>query len=147
MRSRYLDILINASFKEVNRLSVLSFKDEGSRESHILAVEIKDYTVIIDGKNFFDQPIKNDLKKYDNIRKIATGQGDDLLDYHYFKNYYKSIAVDLSKQQTLDSDPKSIQQINFTRNISRREGATMFFNIEEVKKIVLDLSKGTVKVL
>ena len=64
-------------------------------------MEIKDY-VLIDGRNFFDQPIKNDLKTYDNIRKIATGQGDDytpgcLLDYPYFKKYYKLIAIDLSK--------------------------------------------------
>ena len=61
---------------------------------------------MIDGRNFFDQPIKNDLKTYDNIRKIATGQGDDyttgcLLDYPYFKKYYKLIAIDLSKRQKL----------------------------------------------
>ena len=60
---------------------------------------------MIDGRNFFDQPIKNDLKIYDNVRKIAKGQGDDyttgcLLDYPYFKKYYKLIAIDLSKQQT-----------------------------------------------
>ena len=61
---------------------------------------------MIDGRNFFDQPIKNDLKTYDNIRKVATGQGDDyttgcLLDYPYFKKYYKLIAIDLSKRQKL----------------------------------------------
>ena len=59
---------------------------------------------MIDGRNFFDQPIENDLKTYYNIRKIATGQGDDyttgcLLDYTYFKKYSKLIAIDLSKQQ------------------------------------------------
>ena len=80
-------------------------------------VEIKDYNVMIDGKNFFDQPVKNNKATYENIRKIATGQGDDyatgcLLDYIYFKNYYKMIIVDLSKQQALDADPKAIQQIN-----------------------------------
>ena len=57
---------------------------------------------MIDGKSFFDQPINNDLKTYENIRKIATGEGDDyttgcLLDYFYFKDYYKMIAIDLSK--------------------------------------------------
>ena len=107
---------------------------------------------MIDGRNFFDQPIKNDLKTYDNIRKIATGQGDDctigcLLDYPYFKKYYKLIAIDLSKQQKLDADPKAIQQINFTGNLDRAEGSTMFFIIEEAKETVLDFSKGTVKVL
>ena len=69
---------------------------------------------MIGGKNFFDQPINSDLKTYENIRKIATGQGDDyttgcLLDYSYFKDYYKMIAIDLSKQQFLDGDPRAIQ--------------------------------------
>ena len=79
---------------------------------------------MIDGQNFFDQPVKNDLITYDNIRKIATGQGDDyatsfLLDYNYFKNYCKIIATDLSKQQALNADPKAIQQINCTENLDR----------------------------
>ena len=57
---------------------------------------------MIDGRNFFDQPVKNDLKTNDNIRKIGTGQGDDytnrcLLDYHYLEKYYKLTAIDLSK--------------------------------------------------
>ena len=77
---------------------------------------------MIDGKNVFDQPVKNDKVTYENIRKIATGQGDDytlgcLLDYTYFKKYYKMVAVDLSKQQVLHADPKAIQQINFTANL------------------------------
>ena len=98
---------------------------------------------MIDGRNFFDQPIKNDLKIF-NIRKNATGQGDDLLDYPYFKKYYKLIAIDFKK---LDADPKAIQQINFTGDLSRAEGATMLFIIEEAKGTVLDFSKGTVKTL
>ena len=80
------------------------------------------------------------------------GQGDNyttgcLLDYPYFKKYYKLIVIDLSKQQKLDTDSKAIQQINFTGNLDRAEGLKMFFIIEEVKQIVLDFSKGTVKVL
>ena len=107
---------------------------------------------MIDGRNFFDQPIITDLRTYGNIRKIATGHGDDyttgcLLDYPYFKKYYKLIAIDLSKQQKLDTDPKAIQQINFTGNLSRAEGATISFIIEEANETILDLSKGTVKVL
>ena len=94
---------------------------------------------MIDGKNFFDQPINSDLKTYENIRKIATGQGDDyttgcLLDYSYFKDYYKTIAVDLSKQQVLDADPRAIQQINFTANLDREGNKTIFFVIEEPKE-------------
>ena len=103
---------------------------------------------MIEGRNFFDQPIKS---CYDNIRKIATVQGDDyatgyILDYLYFKKYYKLIAIDLSKQQ-LDPDLKAIQQINFTRNLDRTEGSTMFFFIEKAKETVLDFSKRTMKVL
>ena len=70
-----------------------------------------------------------------------------LLDYTYFKKYYKLIAKDLSKQQKLDADPKALKQINFTGNLDKTEGATTFFIIEEVKEAVLDFSKGTVKVL
>ena len=74
---------------------------------------------MVDGQNVFDQSVKNDLRIYDNIRKTAIGQGGDyttgcLLEYNYFNNYDKMIAVDLSKQQAVDADPKAIQQINFT---------------------------------
>ena len=90
-------------------------------------------------------------KTYENIRKIPTGQGDDyttgcLLDY-YFKDYYKMIAIDLSKQQSLDADLRAIQQINFTANLDRQGNTTMFFIIEESKQTVFEFSQGTVKVL
>ena len=86
---------------------------------------------MIDGKNFFDQLIKSDIKTYENIRKIATGQGDDhttscLLNYNYFKNYYKMIAIDLSKQQAPDADQKAIQQINFTVNLDGHNNRLIF---------------------
>ena len=75
---------------------------------------MKDYSVMIDGNFFFDQPVKNSKITYENIREIDTGQGDDyttgfLLDYTYFKDYYKMILVDLSKRQAIDSDRKAIQ--------------------------------------
>ena len=106
---------------------------------------------MIDGKNVFDQPINNMTKTYENIRKIAIGQGDDyttgcLLDYSYFKENCKMIAIDLNKQQTLDADPRAIQQINFTATLVRANGATMFFINEQAKETVLDFSQGTVKV-
>ena len=93
---------------------------------------------MIDGKSFFDQQIDSMTKTYKNIRKIATGQGDNyptgcLLDYSYFKDHYKLIAIDLSKQQSLDADPTAIQQINFTANLDRAGNTTMFFIIEEAK--------------
>ena len=107
---------------------------------------------MIDGKIFFDQPINTELKTYQNIRRIATSQEDDyttgcLLDYSYFKENYKMIAIDLSKQQVLDADPRAIQQINFTANLDRAGNTTMFFIIEEAKETVLDFSQGTVKVI
>ena len=76
-------------------------------------------------KTFFDQPVKHDIRKYDNMRKVSTSQGDDytagcLLDYNYFEEHYKMIAIDLSKQQELDSGPKAIQQTNFTGNLENQ---------------------------
>ena len=70
-----------------------------------------------------------------------------MLDCSYFKDHYKLVAIDLSKQQALDADPRAIQQINFTANLDRVGNTTMFFIIEEVKETVLDFSQGTVKVL
>ena len=86
---------------------------------------------------------------YGNIRKITTGQGDDyttgcLLDYNDFRNYYKMIAIDLNKQQSLDADPKAIQQINFTGNLAQE--ATIFSIIEEAKQRALGFLQGNVKV-
>ena len=107
---------------------------------------------MINGENFFDQPIKNNKITYDNIRKIATGQRDDyttgcLLDSPYFADTYKMIAVDLSNQQVLDADPRAIQQINFTANLDRAGNTRVYFILEEAKETILDVSQGTVKVL
>ena len=84
-----------------------------------------------DGRNFFDEPVKTNLRAYDNIWKIATGQGDDyatgcLLDYPLFQKLLQYDINSLSKEQ----DPKVTQQINFTGNL-KREGNTTFFIIEE----------------
>ena len=152
-----LSHLVEPSFQGVNRLSVLAFEnDDDDRisddEYYLPTVEIKYYNIVINGENFFDQPIKNNKITYDNIRKIATGQGDDyttgcLLDYPYFANTYKMIAVDLSKQQALDTNPRAIQQINFTANLDRAGNTRVYFILEEAKETILDFSQGTVKVL
>ena len=89
---------------------------------------------------------------YENIRKITVGRGDDyttgcLLDYTYFKKYYKMIVIDLSKQQALDADPKAIQQVNLTTNLDRARNTRPFFIHEEAKQTVFEFSQGTVKVL
>ena len=70
-----------------------------------------------------------------------------MLDYSYFNENYKLIAIDLSKQQALDADPRAIQQINFTANLDRNDCATLFFIIEQTKETVFEFSQGIVKVL
>ena len=150
-----LNHLVEPSFQGINRLFVLAFENDNDRTSdeeyYLPTVEIKDYNIVINGENFFDQPIKNKVT-YDNIRKIAISQGDDyttccLLDYPYFKDTYKMIAVDLSKRQALDADPRAIQQINFTANLDRAGNTRVYFILEEAKETILDFSQGTVKVL
>ena len=133
----------------------MPFENENDRTSHsnyyLPKVEIKNDNVKIDDRNFFDQPMNNCTKTEENIRKISTGQGDDyttgcLIDYPYFKENYKMIAMDLSKEQALDADPRAIQQINFTANLDKAGNTTMFFITEEAKETILDFSQGTVKV-
>ena len=119
---------LDACFQGVNRLFVLAFDNTNNgdnkveRDSHrkyfLPRVDITNYNLLIDGRNFYDQPINDQIKKYDEIRKIATGKEDDyttgcLLDYQYFKDHYQLIEVDLSKQKELDADPRAIQQIEF----------------------------------
>ena len=122
-----------------------------SKGYYLSNVELKDYNIMINGENVFDQPIKNGKVTYENIRKIATGQGDDyttvfLLDYPYFKDNYKMIVVDLSKQ-ALDADPRANQQINFTANLDRADNTRIYLILEEAKETKFDFSQGTVKVL
>ena len=100
----------------------------------------------------YDQPVKRNKRTYYNIRKTETGQGDDyttgcLLNYPYVKDFYKMIAIDLSEQQALDANPKSIQQSNFTGSLNQRWGAKIFFIIKEAKETVLNFLQGTVRVL
>ena len=92
--NQYLDYLTDASFQGVKRLFVLSFEDEAQQISYkryyLPTVEVKNYNITIDGQNFFDQPVGNNLITYGNVYNIATGQGDDyitscLLDYNISK--------------------------------------------------------------
>ena len=104
------------------------------------------------GENFFDQPIKDNKVTYKNIRKVATGKGHNyttgcLLDYQYFRDNYKMIAVDLNRQQALDTDPRAIQQINFTANLDREGDTRVCFILEESKENILNFAQGSVKVL
>ena len=154
-QNQYLDYLIDPSFQGANRLFVLAFENAAHRTRHtgyfLPTVELKDYNVMVDGRNLFDQPVKTMSRRYDDLRKLTTGSGDDyttgcLLDYEYFKENYKIIGVDLSRQQVFDSDPRAIQQINFTGNLDRAGNTTIFFVLEKAKETVLDFSQGAVRV-
>ena len=150
-QNRYLSYLINPSFQGVNKLFLLFFENENDRTSHwsyyLPKVEIKDYNVMIDGRNFFDQPINSMSKIYENIRKIATGKGDHyttgcLLDYPYFNENYKMLAIDLSRQNELDADPRAIQQISFTTNLDRVGIQQYSLLLKKQKKLFLNFHKA-----
>ena len=100
----------------------MSVENEAQRTSykryHLPTLETKNYNFVIDGQNFFDQLVRNNLITYDSTRIIATDKEDNYTitcfpEYNYFRNYYKMIAIDLSKQQALDADAKAMQQIDF----------------------------------
>ena len=148
--------MVEPSFQGVNRVFVLAFENDTQRTSdkgyYLPNVEIKDYNIMINGENVFDQPVKDNKVTYQNIRNIATGKGEDyttgyLLDYPYFKDSYKMIAVDLSKQKALDAGPRTNQQINFTANLGRAGNTRIYFILEEAKETKQGFSEGTVKVL
>ena len=106
---------------------------------------------MIDVRNFWSAS-KKWFKNIWKLSEIETGQGDVyatgcLLDYNCFKNYHKMTAIDLIKQQALDTGPKSIQQINFTGNLDRAEGATILFILKNQVETILIFSQGTVSVL
>ena len=95
----------------------------GYRNYYLPRIDITKYNVLIDGRNFYDQPINDKIRQYDEIRKVATGKGDNyatgcLLDYKYFKDFYKLVAINLSKQKELDADPRPFQQIEFYSKLS-----------------------------
>ena len=133
-----------------NQVSIDSFK------KHFLArIKTENYNIEIDGKNFYDQPINDSIKQYDEIRKISTGQGDDyttgcLLDFAYFEKNYRLIAVDLSKQKALDADSRAIQQIIFTGKTKAAADNTrviIYYILEQSKEIILEFAKTATKVL
>ena len=122
-----LNHLVEPCFQGVNRLFVLAFENDDDRTSsdeyYLPTVELKDCNIMINYENFLDQLIKNNKVTYENIRKIATGQGDDY------------------------TTPRAIQQIDFTANLDRAGNTRVYFILEEAKEIILDFSQGTVKVL
>ena len=133
-----LNILIDPTFTNVNRLFVLAYRTADTRQSfsqfYLPNVMVKDFNVIIDKLAFFNLPIKTEEEAYEKIIDISRNNEcttGNLLDYDYFKKHYKLIAINLSKQQVLQENEDLIQQINF---IGRLKNAANVFIIIEKKE-------------
>ena len=146
-----LNIFIDPTFTNVNRLFVLAYQTADDRQSfsqfYVPKVMVKDFNVIIDKLAFFDLPIKTEQKAYEKIidssrnNEYTTG---NLLDYDYFEKY-KLIAIDLSKQQLLQENEDLIQQINFIGRLE--EAANVFIIIEKKENTILEFSQNFANVL
>ena len=153
---------LSASFQGVKRLFVLAYTIAGGvanneagikscRQYFLPRGEINNYNILIDRRNFYDQPINDLIKQYGEVRKVSTGRGDDystgcLLDYAYFKDNYRLIAVNLSKQKALGADPKAIQQIVFQGVVGGDDNTKIrrYTILEKSKETVLEFYKGKV---
>ena len=153
IQNNNLNYLIDPTFSKVSRLFVLSFDNGNDRKSfskyHVTNVQIKDFNVLIDGKSFFDMPIKNIEETYEQIIEMGRNNDyttDNLLNYEYFSKHYKLIAIDLSKQTELEnSDLK--QQINFIGRLTINEGEPMFFIIEKLEETTFEFSQNAARVV
>ena len=161
---KYIRELLDSSWQGIKRLFVLVY-DNNEGDNKVSVDSFKKYSlprfkteyynIKIDGRNFYDQPINELIKQYDEIRKTSTGQDDDyttgcLLDFAYFEKNYRLIAADISKQKALDADSRTIQQIIFTGKIKATEENTriiIYYILEKSKEAILEFSKGTTKVL
>ena len=148
-----LNYLIDPTFSKVNIFFVLSFKNDQDRTSftkfYTLKVEMKDFNVLIDGKGFFDVPIKNKEETYEKIIEISKNNDHktgNLLDYDYFSNHYKLIVIDLSKQIELEN-PDLKQQINFIGKLAENNGATMVFIIEKSAETTFEFSQTSASII
>ena len=121
----------------------------GQRKYYLPRFELNKYNVIIGERNFYDNPIENNIEKYRKLKKVMIGKGEDyttgsLLDFNYFDKHYTLVAVDLSKQKELHADPRAIQQIEFKYMI--RTSSIIYWILEKSKETILEFCKGTVKV-
>ena len=147
-----LNILIDPTFTNVNRLFVLAYQTANDRQSYsqfyLPRVTVKDFNVIIDKLAFFDLSIKTEEEAYEKIIDISRNNEytiGNLLDYDYFKKYYKLIAIDLSKQQLLQENEDLIQQINFIGKLE--EAANVFIIIEKKENTILEFSQNLANVI
>ena len=151
---RYINL--DPSFQGVNRLFVMAYNRvdgqptrNGQRKYYFPRISLNKYNVIIDGRNFYDNPIESDIEKYRELKKVMIGKGEDyttgpLLDFNYFDKRYKLVPVDLSKQKELDADPRAVQQTEFKYILGTN--STIYWVLEKSKETILEFYKGTIKV-
>ena len=151
-KNNNLNYSIDPTFTKMNRLDVLSFENENDSTSfskyYVPKVEIKDFNVLIDGKSFFEIPAKNKEETYEAIiemSKINDYTTGNLLDYECFKDHYKLIAIDFSKQIELEN-PDLKQQNNFIGRLEENN-ATMSFVIEKKEETTFEFSQNSVVVV
>ena len=149
-------INLGPSLQSVNRLFVMAYNRaigqptrNGQQNYYLPRIDLEKYNVIIDGRNFYNNPIESDIEKYRELRKVMIGKGEDytigpLLDFNYFDKHYKLVAVDLSKQKELDADTRAIQQIEFKYMLGTN--STIYWVLEKSKETILEFYKGTVNV-
>ena len=150
-------INLDPSFQGVNRLFLMAHSRVDNNQAtrncqqkyYLPRINLKKYNVIIDGRNFYDNPIESDIEKDRELKKVMIAKGEDyttgsLLDYDYFKKNYKLVAADLSKQKELDADPRAIQQIEFKYMLETN--STIYWVLKKSKETILEFYKGTVKV-
>ena len=151
---RYINL--DSSFQGVNRLFVMAYNSangqptrNGQRKYCFPRIDLNKYNVIIERRNFYDNPIENNIEKYRELKKVMIGKGEDyttgsLLDFNYCNKHYKLVAVDLSKQKELGADPTAIQQIEFMYMIGT--SSTIYWVPEKSKETILEYSKINCKV-
>ena len=148
-----VNYLIDPTFTNVNRLFVLSFARNNAGDNrdsfsnyYVPNVEITDFNVLIDGKRFFDLPVKNDEEAYEKMH-MSNNNGyitDNLIDFAYFKENYKLIAIDLSKLTKL----KDAQKVNFIGKLENQaHGATRFFIIKKLEETTFSFSQNSATII
>ena len=149
-------INLDPSFQGFNRLFVMAYNRangqptrNGQQKYFLPRIDLEKYNVIIDGRNFYDNPVESDIEKYRELKKVMIGKGEDyttgsLLDFNYFDKHYKLVAVDLSKQKELYADPRAIQQIEFKYMLGTN--SSICWVLEKSKETILEFYKGVFKV-
>ena len=156
---------LESNVVSVNRLFILVYSNQRAYSKRLTLKYclpkgiIKNYNVILNGENFYDQTIGSEIKLYEEIRKLTTEQAEVYttgcsLDFEYIKKHYRLIAIDLTRQKELDADPKAIQQIEFVgllknpdNEIVANESMSAFKILEKIKETRLNFFRGSVTVL